>query len=105
MPNRILSTGTRDLDEAVRFAEEPVGKTREELKGKLPSTRDDFAEDIFSQDDPRGVRSYAEAKNRLLSEELYRKFTSHLENYVLPRFGKQELRSISEDAVSSWLQV
>ena len=104
MPKKVFSTGTRNLDKAIKFAEEHVGKTREEIKGKLPSTLNDFAEDIFSQEDPRGIRSFAEAKNRLLSEELYERFTSHLKNYVLPRFGKQELRSISEDAVASWLQ-
>ena len=103
MPKKVFSTGTRNLDEAIKFAEEHVGKTREEIRTNLPMTLRDFAEGIFSEEDPRGAREYARRRNRLLSEEQYKRFTAHLNNYILPRFGNFLPKSITEDMVARWI--
>ncbi len=83
-PGKWVSTGTKDMVEAVRLAERQVNS---DLREKQPITLRDFAKGFFTAADPQGWRARQEARNRNYAPSFYAGNQSRLDRYILPSFG------------------
>ncbi len=96
IPGKRFSAGTKDRDEAVRWAER---KMREIAQTKRQVTLAEFCNGFFSEADPHGYRKRAEAHNHHFSEEYYEAHEARLKNHILPFHGEYILSAITDTMI------
>ena len=104
IPGRWISTGAETLADAVKFAEDKLGR---DLSARRPD--DDITFGIYVKDffdiekDPHGFIARQVKRGRVFSSLYYKTRTAYLNNYFVPIWGDQLISSISdiqvEDAV------
>ncbi len=100
-PHKRVSTGTKDIAEAVRFCEkylEADGITGE----RIPALKD-FAKDFFNRRDYDSLYARETAFGRSKREKWYDDKEALLDTYIIPRFGEYLIDSITPVAVEAWL--
>lgn len=101
LPGKVFSTGTRDITEAVRFAEEFLEtEGRSAMKTPLFSA---FAKDFFIKDDSLSIKAKHKAFGKMRSNEWYRQQQSNVDRYLMPRFAKYPINSITSLIVEDWI--
>ena len=103
IPGKWISSGTDDFIEAIHWADE---KVESDLKGKgynrKEVTLEEFAKDFFTEKDPQGFRKRDIKHGNIYSERYYYLKQMFLEQYIIPRFGRQTLSSITDVAIEDW---
>ena len=103
IPGKWFSTGTRDMGEAVRWAEE---KLRNDMIGtsglQKPKTLREFADGLFTPADPIGLKMRNIRRNRDYLPVYYEAHQARLENYILPEFGNFLNSEITDVAIEDW---
>ena len=103
LPGQIFSTGTKDLREAILFAEGVLERDWRILNNNPECiTLRNYAKDFFSESDPKGIRERNALRNRNYDESYYKHHQGRLDNYILPAFGKSSLDSITKEMVDDW---
>ena len=110
VPDRRISTGTRNLTQAIRFAERFIASGRlEELKERVEAAKNptlaEFAKDFFLRTDADSYRRYSEAHNRISSDNAYQSHQSRLDLYIIPKFGKRRLVDLCARDIDRWLTI
>ena len=103
LPGQVFSTGTRDLKDAVIFAEQMMERDwrlANKHVGSITFRR--FAKNFFTKADPRGVRERNTLRNRFFEESYYSDHQARLDNYIMPTFGEYSLTEISHNMVDQW---
>ena len=103
MPDRVISTGTKDQREAILFAESILEKDWRLINKKPENiTLRRFARNFFGPTDPKGIRERNELRNRNYDELYYKNHQARLNNYILPAFGGYSLTAITAPNVEDW---
>lgn len=100
-PFKRVSTGTRDIAEAVLFCENYL--RQDGIIGQTVPTFKDFSKGFFSRRDNDSIYSRDHAFGRNKREQWYADKQALLDTYVIPRFGGYLINSIKAVAVESWL--
>lgn len=101
LPGQRMSTGTRDMTEAVLFAERFL-----EEDGKAKQTAPllkDFAKDFFTRTDKASLRYRQKKFKKENRDKWYLDNQANLNNYIIPRFGDYPVDAISAVAVENWI--
>lgn len=101
MPQKRISTGTKDIDEAVKFAEEyltHIGKAQ-----GTPPLFKVFSEDFFVREDSNSQRARDKKFNKKRDEAYYEKHQRNLNLYINPYFGNYRVDSISSVIIEDWI--
>lgn len=101
IPGKRFSTGTKDLSEAVAYAEEFLKKNGI-AKGKIPTFKD-FSKDFYKRTDPDSQRQRDKDFRRVKQEETYRQKQSHINDFMNPYFGAYLITAISPPMLERWL--
>lgn len=101
MPNVWTSAGTRDLREGLDYAKRCL--KADMIVGKSHKiTFAEYAKDFFRRTDDKSMQARDEFFGKKKSEGYYIFCQGRLENYLLPRFGKQIIESISDMEIERW---
>ncbi len=100
-PFKRVSTGTRDITEAVLFCENYLRS--DGIIGETVPTFKDFSKGFFSRRDNDSLYARDKAFGRSKREQWYTDKQSLLDMYVVPRFGGYLLDGIKAVAIESWL--
>lgn len=100
-PYKRVSTGTRDLAEAVLFCENYLRS--DGIIGDTVPTFKDFAKSFFTRKDNDSLHSRDKAFGRAKRDMWYRDKQSLLDMYIIPRFGGYLIDGIKAVAIESWL--
>jgi integrase len=99
IPGKWISTGTRDMKEAIRFAEE-------RMRTFTPAKRKGLTMKAFSQgfftEDPYGYRKRNDKRNHKYKEAFYTQHQGRLDNYIIPKFGDYLVSSITDVMIEDW---
>lgn len=91
------ATGKKKKYEAVAFIEEFL-----ELKDNTPQTLNDYTKTFFLWEQCNWIkRQHAKGKSFTISVAKFRR--SHLDNYILPKFGKRRMDSLNRVEIENWL--
>ena len=101
LPGKLVSAGTRDISEAVRFAEDFLESNG--MSNKKTPTLGEFAKDFFMRTDSLSIRSKREAFGKTAREKWYKVNQSYLDNYIIPVFGDYQLNAITPLAIENWI--
>ena len=99
------STGFRTLEESKKAILAKINGADDlspKKRGNKPLTLGEYAKDFFTRTDPASLRAKNEAFNRIFEETYYKSNQGRLDNYILPKFGKYRLDSISDIEVENW---
>lgn len=102
IPGKWFSTGCATRDAAVLYAEEQM-RSSGVSKAKAMPTLSEFAHNFFGPEDPHGHRRRNEARKLRYEPTHYSANQARLENYILPKFGRHLLDSITDVAIEDWL--
>ena len=100
IPCKWISTGTKDMAEAVLFAEEFL---KNEGKVKSMPTLAEFAKDFFLRTDRASLHGRHIAFRKELRPQWYITSQRLLDQYVVTRFGTYPLDAINPVMVEDWL--
>lgn len=100
-PFKRVSTGTRDLTEAVLFCENYL--RQDGIIGEAVPTFKDFSKGFFTRTDPDSLYARDHAFGRDKREQWYADKQALLDTYIIPRFGSYLINSIKAVAIESWL--
>lgn len=100
-PFKRVSTGTRDLTEAVLFCENYL--RQDGIIGAKVPTLQEFAKGFFSRRDYDSIYARDKAFGREKREQWYADKQALLEYYILPRFGQYLIDGIKAVAIESWI--
>ncbi len=101
LPGKLFSTGTRDISEAVRFAEDFL--ETEGMSAKKTPLLSEFAKDFFIKEDSLSIRAKHKAFGKMRSPAWYKQQQSNVDRYILPRFSKYPLNSITALMIEDWI--
>lgn len=98
IPDRQLSSGTKNREEAVAWADAKLARDTGQLNPKLSerTTLRDFAEGFFSPADPKGFIRRQKARGYSYEDTEYQRRQGYLNNYILPAHGSMLINSISD---------
>ena len=99
-PGKWVSSGQKDRDSAVRWAELNLYETVPSSR-KIPTLKD-FADGFFIPG-RHNWREREESKNRLKSEQFYSMSQGRLDNYIIPEFGHYLINVITPRMIDDWL--
>lgn len=101
LPKKRFSTGTRDIAEAVVFAEDFL--KRNGIVGKKSPTFAEFSKDFFTSKNKDSFYMRDVLFGRKRREEWYTQSQRNLELYVIPTFGKYPINAINIVSIENWL--
>lgn len=101
MPGVWTSTGTRNLKDAMEYAGRCARSNRLVSRNGSP-TLGEYAKDFFSRTDDASIRSRNGFFGKERSEGYYIFCQGRLENYILPRFGRQRIDTITDMEIERW---
>ncbi|MFA6934677.1 MAG: site-specific integrase [Sphaerochaetaceae bacterium] len=100
MPGKWMSTGTDDITQAVFWAE---SKLKEDgIISNKDVTLKAFAEKIFTPEDPCRIRDRDKRYGREYQDDYYYKKQKLVDNYIIPRFGRNLIKTITDVAIEDW---
>ncbi len=102
IPGRWFSTGTKDMTEAVLFAERQLKADSLSKPAYIP-TLSEFSKDFFMKDDPGSFRDLDRKYKRKRAPKYYDKAQAILDNHILPRFGNIIVTAIMARSIEDWL--
>ena len=91
-PSKRVSTGTRDMLEAVLFAEK---RMQSEGRGNGSTLFRTFAENFFNRTDEDSFRARLERQDKARKDSSYKGHQIRLDKYVIPYFGDYRIDSIT----------
>ncbi len=94
-----ISTGTRDFDEAEKFARKYLESDGNYTNKKV--TFGEYAKDFFTRTDSKSYRKYMESFGKIYTEEYYRR-QQFLLDVAIEKFGTYELGAISSVMIERW---
>lgn len=101
LPDKHISTGTKDMLEAVAFAENYL--RRQGIYGDgIPLLRD-YAKNFFTKTDEGSIRYRHKMFGKENRENWYIRHQQDLEVYVIPYFGDYRLDYITSAIIEKWL--
>lgn len=100
-PNKRVSSGTRDMAEAVKFAENYLRK--QGIIGDVIPLFKDYAKDFFLRTDEGSLRYRHRMFDKENREHWYIRHQQDLEVYVVPEFGDLRLDYITSAMIENWL--
>lgn len=102
IPGSWYSSGTRNRDEAIIFAEQFIRKeTRADSKRNMTLAK--FASNFFSPEDPHGYRNRNIKRHVFRSEEYYSDCAARLRNYILPHHGAYLLHRLTDIMIEDFI--
>ena len=101
LPGKLVSAGTRDISEAVRFAEDFLESNG--MSNKKTPALGEFAKDFFMRTDSLSIRSRRAAFGKTVSEKWYKYNQGILDNYIIPAFGEYQINAITPLAIENWI--
>lgn len=101
IPGKWVSTGTEDMSEAVRFADDFLVSGGQKRRGQL--TFREFSEGFFTPSDPHGYINRNERRDRRYSPDHYLCQQQRLDNYLIPKWGPYLIDCITDTALEDWL--
>ena len=102
IPGRWFSTGTKDMAEAVLFAEARLHDDGLEKPESIPTLRG-YCRDFYMKEDSGSFRDRDRKFKKARAPKYYEKAQAMLDNHILPRFGDILVTAISEKAIEEWL--
>ena len=98
IPERQLSSGTKNREEAIAWADAKLARDTGQLNPKLAerTTLRDFAQGFFSPSDPKGFIKRHKARGYSYEATEYERRQGYLNNYILPAHGSMLINSISD---------
>ena len=103
IPGKWFSTGTDNQIAAIHWAD---AKVEADLRGKGYNRQDltlaTFAKGFFSESDPYGIRKRDIKHGNHYEESYYKAKQRWLNLYIIPRFGKQTMNSLTAVAIEDW---
>lgn len=100
-PDKHISTGTKDITEAVTFAENYL--RRNGFCGDSSILLKDYAKDFFMKDDIGSLRYRHRMFEKENEEIWYKRRQSDLDAYIIPYFGNFRLDYITPPMIETWL--
>ncbi len=100
-PKSRISTGTKDMTEAVKFAENYLRK--QGIIGDVIPLFKDYAKDFFLREDECSLRYRHKMFDKENREHWYLRHQQDLEVYVIPEFGELRLDYITSAMIENWL--
>lgn len=101
IPGKRISTGTKDVSEAINFAENYL-KNDGVVYKEMPLLKD-FCKDFFTSETPGSFYQRDVSFGREKRKLWYSKAQLNVDLYILPKFGSYPLDSISMIAIENWL--
>ena len=101
MPTKHISTGTKDMIEAVMFANEYLASMG--LESDYMPLFGDFAKDYYSRRDKDSLYKREESFHRTKRKEWYEVQEWYLDTYIIPFFRTYRLNKITSRTVEAWL--
>ena len=102
IPGRWFSTGTKDMAEAVLFAEAKLHEDGLEKPESVPTLKE-YSMDFYMKEDPGSFRDRDRKFKKARAPKYYEKAQAMLDNHILTRFGDMLVTAISEKAIEEWL--
>ena len=103
MPGKRISTGTRDMSVAIRFAEKYLERDGLKGIGSQDMTLRQCATDFFLRTDSLSLR-YRYSRLHINREKEYWAINQgYLDNYILPGLGSKRLDSLTPAGIENWL--
>ncbi len=99
-PGQWFSSKTKIRDEAIAWAERNKLRNLDNRNKKLLFKH--FAEGFFDPEDPHGWLKRMERKNKKYAPNWYKRNQGNLNNYILPKFGRQLLSTINTRQIDNW---
>ena len=103
MPGKRISTGTRDMPEAIRFAEEYLERDGLKGIGSQDMTLRQYAKDFFIRTDSQSLRYRYSRLHINREKEYWTNSQGYLDNYILPGLGSKRLDSLTAAGIENWL--
>ena len=100
-PSKHISTGTRDMIEAVEFAEKYL-RTQGIFSEEIPLFKD-YAKDFFLKTEEGSLRYRHRMFEKENREHWYMRHQQDLEVYVIPTFGELRLDYIKPQMIENWM--
>ena len=100
-PGKRISTGTRDMAEAVLFCENHL--KQDGIIGSTTPTLAEFAKGFFTRRDYDSVHAREKAFGRDKRAKWYDDKQALLDDYILPRFGGYLVDAITPVAIENWI--
>lgn len=101
IPGKHISTGTREITEAVKFAETFL--QNDGIRSDEVPLLKDFAANFFLRTDKNAIQTRDRAFRREKRPKWYVRNQAYLENYIIPRFGMYPVDSIQAVAIENWI--
>lgn len=101
IPEKRFSSHTRDMSEAVLFAEDFLANEGL-INQHVPLFRE-FAKDYYIREDELSIKRKNMAFGREMREGWYKKNQQLLDNYIIPKFGAYKIDSITALSIENWL--
>ncbi len=101
MPNKRISTGTRDMVEAIKFADHYLAMLGQEIE-EVPLFKD-FAKDFFIREDKESLRYRHKQFRRENREGWYKRNQWYLDKYIMPHFAHFPLNTITQVMIENWM--
>lgn len=103
MPGKRISTGTRDMSEAIRFAEKYLERDGLKGIGSQGMTLRQYATDFFIRTDSQSLRYRYSRLHINREKEYWTNSQGYLDNYILPGLGSKRLDSLTAAGIENWL--
>lgn len=107
LPGKRISTGTRDIIEAVQFAENFIHSGQlEKLVTKSENiipTLSEYGKNFFLRTDRNSYRFYNTRHNKIISDHGYKQRQDLFDLYICKRFGNLRLDEIRSIDIDRWL--
>lgn len=101
LPGKLVSAGTRDISEAVRFAEDFLESNG--MSNKKTPTLGEFAKDFFIRTDSLSIRAKQLAFGKTVGEKWYKDNQAYLDNFIIPTFGDYQINAITPLSIENWI--
>ena len=100
IPGKEISTGTNDIEEAVRFAEKYL-QNFDNRRTNTALTFGEYAKGFFSED-RYGYRKRLEKKKKNRGKDYWISREGMIQNYWIPKFGYLLLSAIKSHMIDDW---
>ncbi len=103
MPRKHISTGTKDMAEAILFAEKHLYSIGQGENASVVPLFKDFAKDFFSREDKDSYRFRDRSFKREKREMWYTRQQWYLDKYIMDYFGSYPLNTITTVLIEKWM--
>lgn len=102
IPGKRISTGTKDMTEAILFAEEYLMNDGIQIEKDMMTFKQ-YADNFFMRTDARSFHARNEAFKKKRGPTFYKKHQALLDNYIMPQWGNYLIASITPSMIESWI--